>query len=112
MGIFFTSSKPAVPTTNTAFKEALLIDPKTITAIDQEAAHRTVQLSQALSPSFNAWRFGGAVVIAGALLLVAIWTGRHDLPDISKGLMDAFSGFSGIVLGLLGGEAQKSSSSG
>jgi hypothetical protein len=40
--------------------------------------------------------------------LAAIWTGRHDLPDISKGLMDAFSGYNGIIVGLLGGEAQKS----
>ena len=74
------------------------------------ASPRTVQVVQATSPAFNAWRFGGAVAIAVALLLGAIWTGKHDLPDISKALMSSFSGFSGLVLGLMGGEAQKSTS--
>lgn len=111
MGIFFTPPQPALPTIKTAFREALSVNPQTLTDIEKEAAHRTIQVSQALSPAFNAWRFGGAVVIAVALLLGAIWTGQHNLPDISKTLMDSFSGFSGLVLGLLGGESQKSSSS-
>lgn len=112
MGIFFTSPQPALPTINTALKDALLVEPKTvIDVIDKEAAHRTLKVSQTISPVFNAWRFGGAIVIAGALLLGAIWTGQHNLPDISKDLMNSFSGFSGVVLGLLGGEAQRPSSS-
>jgi len=112
MGIFFTSPQPVLPTISAAFQEALLKDPKTVTStIEKEAAHRTIQLSQALSPAFSAWRFGGAIAIAGVLLFGAIWTGQHNLPDISKDLMNSFSGFSGVVLGLLGGEVQKSSSS-
>ena len=108
MGIFFTSPQPTLPTTTAAFEEALLVDPKSVPDVKKEAAHRTIRLSQATSPTFNAWRFGGAVLIAVALLLGAIWTEQHNLSDISKGLMDSFSGFSGLVLGLLGGEAQKS----
>jgi len=110
MGIFFTS-RPALPTISAAFRESLLVDPKTLPDIENEVARRTIQVSQALSRTFDAWRFGGAVVIAVALLLAAIWTGQHNLPDISKALMNSFSGFSGVVLGLLGGEAQKSSAS-
>jgi hypothetical protein len=47
------------------------------------------------------------VLISGVLLWAAIWTAQHNLPDISKALMNSFAGFSGVVLGLLGGEAQK-----
>jgi hypothetical protein len=61
-----------------------------------------------VSPAFNAWRLAGAAVASAALVWAAIWTGQHDLPDISKTLMTSFTAFSGIVLGLLGGEAQKS----
>lgn len=110
MGVFFTPRQPALPTITTAFRESLLADPTKLIDIDKEAAHRTVKVAQTLSPEFNAWRFGRAVVITGAQLLVAIRTGKHDLPDVSKTLMDSFSGFSGLVLGLLGGEAQKSTS--
>ena len=113
MGIFFTSTQPVLPIISAAFQDALLKDPKTITraVCRKRLPHRTIQLSQALSPAFNEWRFGGAVVIAGVLLFGAVYTGQHNLPDISKDLMNSFSGFSGLVLGLLGGEAQKSFSS-
>ena len=109
MGIFFTSPRPALPTITTALEDALLTDPNALTAdANKEAAHRAIQLSQSLSPSVNPWRFGAAAVIAVGLLLGAIWTEQHNLADISKALMTSFSGFSGLVLGLLGGEAQKS----
>jgi hypothetical protein len=110
VGIFFASPQPALPAIRSAIKECLLIDPKTLADPDREAAHRTLLVSRAVSPTFNTWRFVGAVVIAAALLAGAVWTGLHNLPDISKALMTSFSGFSGIVLGLLGGEAQKSPS--
>jgi len=108
MGIFFTSPGPTLPTITTALEEALLVEPSALTDPKKEAAIRTIQLSASMAPTFNPWRFGGAVVIAVALVLAAIWTEQHNLDDISKGLMDSFSGFSGLVLGLLGGEAQKS----
>jgi hypothetical protein len=108
VGIFFTSPQPTSPTIMAAFEEALLVDPKTLHDVKKDAAHRTMRLAQDTSPSFKPWRFGGAVLIAVALLLGAIWTGQHNLPDISKVLTDSFSGFSGLVLGLLGGEAQRS----
>jgi hypothetical protein len=107
VSIFFTSRQPNLPTVTAAFEEALSVDPKSLTDIKKEAAHRTIQLSNDTSRQFNGWRFGGAIMIALALLLGAIWTGQHNLPDISKALMDSFSGFSGLTLGLLGGEAQK-----
>lgn len=108
MGIFFTSSRPVVPAINESLRDALMLNPSELLDIDAEASKRAVKLTDATTPQFNAWRFGAAVTIAGALLWGAIWTSRHNLPDISKSLMDSFSGFSGLVLGLLGGEAQKS----
>lgn len=108
MGIFFTSPRPSLPTITTALEDALRVDPQALTDFKKEAAERTSQIVQSTTPTFQAWRFVGAVVIAVGLVLVAIWTKQHDLDDISKGLMDSFSGFSGVVVGLLGGEAQKS----
>lgn len=108
MAVFFTSRQSPLPTISTAIEECLLLDPKTLGNAQQEAARRTLKVSQELSPAFNPWRFAGAAVASAALLGAAIWTGQHDLPDISKTLMTSFTAFSGIVLGLLGGEAQKS----
>jgi hypothetical protein len=110
MGIFFVTHQPVVPEVQSAIRTALLTDPSTLGNVDQEAAHRTLGLIQATAPQFSPSRFCGAAVISVALLLAAIWTAKHNLPDISKDLMHSFAGFSGIVLGLLGGEAQKFSS--
>ena len=110
MGIFFTSPSPKSRTIAAAFEQALLVDPKTLgpDVIKQDAAHRTIRLADDTSLLFHPWRFGGALLIAVGLLLAAIWTAQHNLPDISKVLTDSFSGFFGLVLGLLGGEVQKS----
>jgi hypothetical protein len=78
--------------------------------VAQDAADRTVKLTSSITPAFNPWRFAGAIAIAATLLWASIWTAQHQLPEISKTLLDCFSGFSGLVLGLLGGEAQKASS--
>ena len=110
MGIFFVSHQPVVPEINSTIRIALLVDPTTLTNVEHEAAQRTLELIQATAPQFSPSRFCGALLIAGALLLAGIWTAKHNLPDISKDLMNSFAGFSGIVLGLLGGEAQKFSS--
>lgn len=107
MGIFFVSRSPAPVTITTALEGALLVDPQTLGDVKKEASHRSLQTLQSLSPSFDPWRFGGAILIAIVLLLAAIWTGQHNLPTISNALMNSFASFSGLVLGLLGGEAQK-----
>jgi len=111
MGIFYTASQPVLPSIRTAIENALLVNPTTLANPGHEADHRTVQLAQTVAPKFNGFRFAAALLIAGGLLWGAIWTEQHALPDISKDLMNSFAGFSGIVLGLLGGEAQKSASS-
>jgi len=108
MGIFFTSHEAVLPTINTMLKEALMVDPATVADFDKDSLVKTMKVYKSISPTFNAWRFWGAAAIAGVLLGVAIWTGQHNLADISKDLMNSFSGFIGVVLGLLGGEAQKS----
>ena len=110
MGIFFASHQPVVPEIRSAIRVALLVDPTNVPNVDQDAAQRTLDLVRATAPQFNPLRFLGAVLIAGALLGAAIWTAQHNLLEISKELMNSFAGFSGIVLGLLGGEAQKFSS--
>jgi hypothetical protein len=110
MGIFFVTHQPVVPEVQGTIRSALLADPSKLGDVDREASHRTLGLIQATAPQFSPSRFIGAVVISVALLLGAIWAAKHNLPDISKDLMTSFSGFSGIVLGLLGGEAQKFSS--
>ena len=110
MGIFFASHQPVVPEINSAIRVALQVDPNSIKNVDHEAAQRTLELIRATAPQFSPLRFCGAVLIAGALLGAGIWTAQHNLPDISKDLMNSFAGFSGLALGLLGGEAQKFSS--
>jgi len=107
MGIFFTAHQPVVPEIQSAIRIALMVDPKTLPNVDQEAAERTLTIINATGPQFNPGRFFAAVLISGALLSGAIWTAQHNLADISKALLNSFAGFSGIVLGLLGGEAQK-----
>jgi len=107
MGIFFTAHQPVVPEIQSAIRIALMVDPKTLPNVDQEAAERTLTIINATGPQFNPGRFFAAVLISGALLWGAIWTAQHNLADISKALLNSFVGFSGIVLGLLGGEAQK-----
>ncbi len=108
MGVFFTSPQSTMPAIRTAIRDALLVNPNVLVNPDDEAANRAVTLISTAAPTFNVWRFLGAVVISVALLSVAIWTAQHDLPEISKVLMNSFVGYSGIALGLLGGEAQKS----
>jgi hypothetical protein len=107
MGIFFTAHQPVVPEIQSAIRIALMVDPKSLANVDQEAAEKTLGIINATGPQFNPGRFLGAVLISGVLLWAAIWTAQHNLPDISKALMNSFAGFSGVVLGLLGGDAQK-----
>ena len=111
MGIFFTSHQPVVAEVNSAIKMALLVDPKTFENVEHEAAQRTLGLVQVTAPTFSPSRFLGALLIGAALLCAGIWTSRYDLPEISKDLMRCFIGYSGIVVGLMAGEAQKFSSS-
>jgi hypothetical protein len=107
MGIFFASHQPVVAEINSAIRVALMADPATITNVDHEAAERTLGLIQATAPQFSPSRFLGAILIAGVLLGGGIWTADHGLLDVSKDLMTSFVGFSGIVVGLVCGEAQK-----
>ena len=110
MGIFFISHQPVVPEIQSAIRVALQTEPTTISNLDGEAAQKALELIRATSPQFSPGRFLGALLIAAALLAGAIWAAKSNLPDISKDLMNSFAGYSGIVLGLLGGEVQKFSS--
>jgi len=109
MGIFYTATQSALPAIQTAIHDALVTPPPVAAnEIAAQVSQRTLQVATATTPTFSAWRFGAAVLISVALLLAAIWTAKTNLPDISKALMTAFASFSGIVVGALGGEAQKS----
>jgi hypothetical protein len=108
MGVFYTPPRFS-PAIRTAIEMALLVNPSSVENVKHEAAHRAIELTDAITPTFHRWRFAGALAIAAALLWMSIWTAQHDLPDISKTLMDSFSGFCGLALGLLGAEAQRTS---
>ena len=112
MGIFFTSSKPVLPEIRDSIEDALLVNPQTLGTLplgtsQQEAAKRSIQLYKSVSPQLNWKRVLVAAVIAVALLIAAIWTAKDGLPDISKDLMTSFQAYSGLIVGWLGGEAQK-----
>lgn len=111
MGVFFTSQQPVVPEIHNAIRVALLVDPNLVENAEDEASQRTLDVVRATAAQFRPLRFFCALLIAGALLLGSIWAAQHNLPDISKDLMNSFASFGGIVIGLLGGEAQKSTSS-
>lgn len=112
MGIFYTAKQPVAPTMHKALTDALMVNPAPLTApqIATEVANRVDAVAQATTPEFNLRNFIGALVIAAALLITAIYVqGKgKDYEDIAKTLMTSFTSFSGIVLGLLGGEVQKS----
>jgi hypothetical protein len=98
---FFTAHQPVVPEIQSAIRIALMVDPKTLANVDQEAAEKTLGVINATGPQFNPGRFLGAVLISGGLLWAAIWTAQHNLPDISKALMNSFAGFSSLLGSLL-----------
>jgi len=108
MGIFFTAKKPVAPAVKDALKLALIKDPNSLTnSPDAEAAARANELVKETTPQFNLRNFVLAVIISGVLLGLAIaLDDTHK--EISKALMTSFQSFSGIVVGLLGGEALKS----
>lgn len=107
MGIFYTTQRRAIPEIRKAMADALRTDPTKVSDIGQAATDRTAQLQESVSPTFNVFRFVAAAIIAIVLLATAIWTAKDGLNDISSHLMTSFTAYSGIVLGLLGGEAQK-----
>jgi hypothetical protein len=110
MGIFFTSSRPVASTIESALEDALSTDPTTLRAnLRTEAAARAHSVAKTAAPQFKLRNFIGALLISAALLITAICVDKSH-PDIAKTLMTSFTSFSGIVLGLLGGEAQKSAS--
>jgi hypothetical protein len=113
MGIFFTRNQAVAPTIQAALTEALTADPATLggpQGVATQAAARTQQVAQATAPAFNLRNFILAVLIAAILLALAIYLDNDAHKDISKALMTSFSSYSGIVIGLLGGEVQKSAS--
>ena len=110
MGIFFASDQPVVPEIHGAIRDALLVEPHLITNAEEEASHRTLDVVRATAARFKPLRFLIALLIAGTIFAAAVWTARQNLLDISKQLMVLLSGFAGIVIGLLVGEAQKSTS--
>jgi hypothetical protein len=104
MGIFF-ESKPLFPPLRLALESALKVPPITIPNLGGEAITRAAQLHQEVVGQINWARLGIALCICAVLLVLAIYTAHQNLADISKSLMTTFQSFSGLVVGLLGGEA-------
>lgn len=108
MGIFFASDQPVVAEIHSAIHDALLVEPHLVKNAEEEASHRTLDVVRATAGRFKPVRFLCALLIAAALFAGAVWTARQNLLEISKQLMVLLAGFSGIVIGVLVGEAQKS----
>lgn len=68
-----------------------------------EATKRSMQVVGQLTTEIEWPRLLIAVAIAFVLLGLAIWTAKTN-PNISTSLMTSFQSFSGLVVGLLGGE--------
>jgi hypothetical protein len=108
MGFFVTSANLAPAITN-ALRSALEVDPAHLPDPQGEAASRATNVVQQLTTQIAWPRLIVAVIIAFFLLGLAIWTATQaNMADISKGLMTSFQSFSGLVVGLLGGEVATS----
>ena len=104
MAIFVQSANLEPEVTN-ALANALSADAgKLENDVQSEAAKRSSEVIKAVSPKIAWSRLLVAIVIALALVAAAIYTASNNLTDISKGLMTSFQSFSGLVVGLLGGE--------
>jgi len=104
MGIFF-ESEPLFPPLRSALENALKVNPSSIPNLGEEAVTRATQLHQEVVGQIKWVRVVIALCICAVLLALAIYTARQNLADISKSLMTSFQSFSGLVVGLLGGEA-------
>ena len=107
MGIFLKSSNLS-PVIKDALASALRVNPVQLADVQGEAANRTTSAIQQLTMEVAWPRLLLAVVFALALLGLAIWTAKANLLDISKELMTSFQAYSGLVVGLLGGEVAAS----
>jgi hypothetical protein len=104
MGIFF-MSEPISLTVNKALEEAMQIDPKAISNLQQEVTRRAKQVTREISGLFIWGRFVVAIILLVAIFGAGIYTTLIDLEDWSKVLLHSFELVLGLVLGLLGGEA-------
>lgn len=105
MGIFVKSANLR-PLLTSALADALRLN--NVANVQEEAETLSADISEALTAEIAWPRFLVAVLIAFLLLAGAIYTAKTDLPDISKGLMTSFQSFSGLIVGLLGGEVASS----
>jgi hypothetical protein len=101
----FVESRSSAPAIREALADALRANPAQFADLQKEAADRTAQVLDRQTTRIAWTRLSLAVVFALALLGLAVWTAKENLPDISKGLMTSFQSFSGLVVGLLSGEA-------
>lgn len=104
----FVRSDNLTPVITNALRSALSLNPATIADTQGEADSRAAKVVQQLTTEIAWPRLLIAVGIAFLLLGVAIWTAQANMPDISKGLMTSFQSFSGLVVGILGGEVATS----
>jgi hypothetical protein len=100
----FLETKNMRPLMTKALTDALAINPANISDVQGKAASLSENVLQSLTASVAWPRVLVAILIGFLLLVAAIYTGKANLPDISKGLMTSFQSFSGLVVGLLGGE--------
>lgn len=101
MAIFVKSTNLRPLLTN-ALSDALRLND--VANVQAEAEARTENVVEALTTDIDWRRFLLTVLIAFLLLAGAIYTAKAGLADISKGLMTSFQSFSGLIVGLLGGE--------
>jgi hypothetical protein len=103
MGLFI-KSKFLFPPIHNSLKDALSTNPAALTDLPSEAVDRTSKVVEELSVEIQWDRLIMAIVIWLVLLVVVNITALYNLADISKGLMTSFQSFSGLLVGLIGGE--------
>jgi hypothetical protein len=106
MGVFY-RSEGVGPALKSVLQDALTVDCKTLADPQKVAETKAAELQERVSGTLAWERVLGAVLLLAAVLVAAIYTGRHqtELKALYDVLVHAFEILFGGVVGLITGEA-------